>query len=135
MKFENFSNIFIDTMFLPFLLKKIILPGILLLGFYQIYMTIDSIWQTSVKKDDLNQQILGLKDQKKSLEDKFLVINSDEFVEKEARTKLNMKKEGEDVYLVPSTKAPETEKVDYVETEGAISKKQSNFSKWVELLF
>lgn len=135
MKFENFSNIFIDTMFLPFLLKKIILPGILLFGFYQIYMTIDSIYQTSKKKDALNQQILGLKDQKRTLEDKFLVINSDEFVEKEARTKLNMKKEGEEVYLVPSTSATTTEKIDYIETEAKLVKKQSNFSKWVELLF
>lgn len=122
-------------MFLPFLLKKIILPGILLFGFYQIYMTIDSIYQTSKKKDALNQQILGLKDQKRTLEDKFLVINSDEFVEKEARTKLNMKKEGEEVYLVPSTSATTTEKIDYIETEAKLVKKQSNFSKWVELLF
>jgi cell division protein FtsB len=122
-------------MFLPFLLKKIILPFLLLLSFYQIYMTIDSIWQTSVKKDALSQQILGLKDQKKALEDKFLVINSDEFIEKEARTKLNMKKEGEEIYLVPSTKAPEAEVVEYVETEGKLQNKQPNFSKWVELLF
>jgi len=98
-------------------------------------MTIDSIWQTSVKKDALSQQILGLKDQKKALEDKFLVINSDEFIEKEARTKLNMKKEGEEIYLVPSTKAPEAEVVEYVETEGKLQNKQPNFSKWVELLF
>ena len=98
-------------------------------------MTIDSIYQTSKKKDALNQQILGLKDQKRTLEDKFLVINSDEFVEKEARTKLNMKKEGEEVYLVPSTSATTTEKIDYIETEAKLIKKQSNFSKWVELLF
>ncbi len=122
-------------MLLPFLLKKIILPGIVLFGFYQIYMTIDSVHQTSKKKDALNQQILGLKDQKRTLEDKFLVINSDEFVEKEARTKLSMKKEGEEVYLVPSTVVPATEKVDYIETEARLVKKQSNFSKWVELLF
>lgn len=98
-------------------------------------MTFDSIWQTSKKKDALNQQILGLKDQRKALEDKFLVINSDEFVEKEARTKLSMKKEGEEVYLVPSTEAQVAEKVDYTETEARPAKKQSNFAKWVELLF
>ena len=122
-------------MFLPFLLKKIILPGIVLFGFYQIYMTIDSVYQTSEKKDVLNQQILGLKDQKRTLEDKFLVINSDEFVEMEARTKLSMKKEGEEVYLVPSTVAPAAEKIDYIETDARLVMKKSNFSKWVELLF
>ena len=83
----------------------------------------------------MHNKILGLKDEKKSLEDKFQIINSDDFVEKEARTKLNMKKEGEDVYILPSNEAPKSQEISYVEGNSSNLNKTSNFQKWMELLF
>jgi cell division protein FtsB len=134
LKFGIYSHILTITMFLPFLLKRIVLPGLLFYGFFSIYLTVNSIIDSSKRNDELNKQILGLKDEKKALEDKFNVINSDEFVEKEARTKLNMKKEGEDVYLIPSNEAPKTENITYIDTKTTATK-ASNFQKWMDLLF
>ena len=83
----------------------------------------------------MHNKILGLKDEKKNLEDKFQIINSDDFVEKEARTKLNMKKEGLDVYIFPSNEAPKSQEISYVEGNSSNLNKTSNFQKWMELLF
>jgi len=135
LKFKIRGNILIDTMFLPFLLKKVVLPALLLYGFYNIYLTTVSIVDTARKSEEMHNKILGLKDEKKNLEDKFQIINSDDFVEKEARTKLNMKKEGEDVYILPSNEAPKSQEISYVEGNSSNLNKTSNFQKWMELLF
>lgn len=84
----------------------------------------------------MHKQILGLETQKKDLEDKFKVINSDDFVEKEARTRLNMKKEGEEVYIVNDNSSKNSnENISYVESTAVSSQKTSYFQRWVELLF
>lgn len=123
-------------MFLPFLLKKVLVPVFIFYSIFSIYQTIESVIETSRKNDLMHKQILGLETQKKNLEDKFKVINSDDFVEKEARTKLNMKKEGEEVYIVPDSKENlVSDNISYVESSPNLSGKASNFRKWMELLF
>jgi cell division protein FtsB len=123
-------------MFLPDFLKKSILVVLLIYSMYSIGSTFYSIHSNVIQKDtEYKEKILGLKTEKSSLEDKLQVINSDEFVEKEARTRLNMKKEGEEVYLISSKEAPKSEEVKYTETTAKMNKNLSNFDKWMDILF
>ena len=123
-------------MFLPDFLKKSILVVLLIYSMYSIGSTFYSIHSNVIQKDtEYKEKILGLKTEKSSLEDKLQVINSDEFVEKEARTRLNMKKEGEEVYLISPKEAPKSEEVKYTETTAKMNKNLSNFDKWMDILF
>jgi len=123
-------------MFLPDFLKKIILVVLLIYSIYSIGSTFYSIHSNVIQKDnEYKEKILGLKTEKSNLEEKLHTINSDEFVEKEARTRLNMKKDGEEVYLISSKEAPKSEEVQYTETTAKISKSLSNFDKWIDILF
>lgn len=123
-------------MFLPDFLKKSILVVLLIYSIYSIGSTFYSIHSNVIQKDnEYKEKILGLKTEKSNLEEKLQVINSDEFVEKEARTRLNMKKEGEEVYLISSKEAPKSEEVKYTETTAKMNKNLSNFDKWMDILF
>jgi cell division protein FtsB len=123
-------------MFLPEFLKKSILLVLLMYSIYSIGSTFYSIHSNVIQKDtEYKEKILGLKTEKENLEEKLKVINSDEFVEKEARTRLNMKKEGEEVFLISPKEAVKNEEVQYTETTAAFKKNTSNFDKWMELLF
>lgn len=123
-------------MFLPDFLKKSILVLLLIYSIYSVFNTFISIHSNVIQKDtEYKEKILGLKDEKANLEEKLNTINSDEFVEKEARARLNMKKEGEEVYLISSNEAKKPEEVTYMETSSKISKNTSNFDKWMEIMF
>jgi len=123
-------------MFLPDFLKKSILVVLLIYSIYSIGSTFYSIHSNVIQKDnEYKEKILGLKTEKSNLEEKLQVINSDEFVEKEARTRLNMKKDGEEVYLISSKEAPKSEEVKYTETTAKMNKNLSNFDKWMDILF
>lgn len=123
-------------MFLPEFLKKSILVFLLIYSIYSIGSTFWSIHTNVIEKDkDYQSKILGLKDEKSKLEEKLSIINSDEFVEKEARTRLNMRKDGEEVYLISPKDAEKNENVSYTDTSEKIRKTATNFDKWMELLF
>ncbi len=123
-------------MFLPDFIKKFILILLLIYSFSSIFNTFSSIHNNVLKKDaEYKEKILGLKVEKENLESKLAMINSDEFVEKEARTRLNMKKENEEIYLISSNEPQIKEEVSYIETSPKMKKEESNFDKWMELLF
>jgi len=123
-------------MFLPEFIKKSILILLLIYSFYSIFSTFSSIHTNVLQKDaEYKDKILGLKVEKENLESKLITINSDEFIEKEARSRLNMKKEGEEIYLIASNESSKPEEISYLETSGKGKKDTSNFSKWMELLF
>ena len=123
-------------MFLPIFIKKSVLVLLLIYSLYSLINTFFSIHSNVLQKDaEYKDKILGLKDEKNELEKKLITINSDDFVEKEARSRLNMKKEGEEVYLVSSNEAKKAEEIKYMETVPVISKNHSNFDKWMEILF
>ena len=88
-------------MYLPRLLKNLIYLSVFVYFLYSVYATSSAIYSSSKKTEEIihKKEVLGAK--KQELESKLQVINTDDFVEKEARTKLNMKKEGEELYLMP----------------------------------
>lgn len=123
-------------MFLPNSIKKLSLILFLIYAFYSTFNTISSIHTNVIQKDqEYQEKILGLKDEKATLETKLNTINSDEFVEKEARSRLNMKKEGEEVYLITSNEVVKTQEVSYTETLPQAPNQASNLDRWMELLF
>jgi cell division protein FtsB len=123
-------------MFLPDFLKKTIFLILLIYSIYSIGSTFWSIHTNVIEKDkEYQDKILGLKDERNKLQEKLNSINTDEFVEKEARTRLNMRKEGEEVFLITSNEAEKSEVVSYTETTDRFKKTRSNFDKWMELLF
>jgi len=124
-------------MYLPGFVKNLIY--ILTFGYflYSIYSTAHAIYQSSKKTEEIIHKKEVLLAEKEELKNKLQVINTDEFVEKEARTKLNMKKEGEELYLIPGYSEENEEKVEYQETinyEMPIEK-ISNVEKWFKILF
>ncbi|NBO36366.1 hypothetical protein EBU91_02345 [bacterium] len=125
-------------MYLPRLLKNLIYLSVFVYFLYSVYATSSAIYSSSKKTEEIihKKEVLGAK--KQELESKLQVINTDDFVEKEARTKLNMKKEGEELYLMPKNDQEKPENITYQETFDFNYEEKdtrSNFEKWVQILF
>ena len=125
-------------MYLPRLLKNLIYLSVFVYFLYSVYATSSAIYSSSKKTEEIihKKDVLGAK--KQELESKLQVINTDDFVEKEARTKLNMKKEGEELYLMPKSDQEKPENITYQETFDFNYEEKdtrSNFEKWVQILF
>jgi cell division protein FtsB len=116
---------------LPILLKRIVFYSAMIFGIYNLTSLSLDIYGLSQKEAEKNQKIQNLEAEKSKLNERLSYINSEDFVEKEARTKLNMKKEGEQVFVVNNgsdsfNSSSENEKK---------QEKKSNFSKWMEVIF
>lgn len=119
------------TMNLPVLLKRIFFYSAMAFGLYNLTTLTIDIYSLSQKEAEKNQKIESLETEKKRLNDKLVFINSDDFVEKEARTKLNMKKENEQIFVVNTG----TNNVSREESSEAPKSKKSVFSRWMEVIF
>ncbi len=125
-------------MYLPRLLKNLIYLSVFVYFLYSVYATSSAIYNSSKKTEEIIHKKDSLGAKKQELESKLQVINTDDFVEKEARTKLNMKKEGEEMYLMPKNDQEKTENITYQETFDFNYEEKdtrSNFEKWVQILF
>jgi len=74
---------------------------------------------------DLNKELENKKRESEFLKQKLAYVKTDEFVEKQAREKLNLVKKGEYVVI-----APETEK-----SKGEIKEGIPNWEKWWKMFF
>ena len=116
---------------LPVLLKRIVFYSAMAFGLYNLVTLSLDIYSLSQKEAEKQQKIQSLEAEKKKLNDKLVFINSDEFVEKEARTKLNMKKENEQIFVVNNgNKIIKTE-----ENNEKTQIKKPIFSRWMEVIF
>lgn len=123
-------------MTLPVFIKKSAQIFIISYALYSLVLTALSIHNNVILKENQYQKtILGLKTEKKDYENKLAEVNSDEFVEKEARTRLNMRKDGEEVYLISGNDTKKTTDVAYTDIAEKSSKSTTNFQKWMEILF
>jgi len=118
-------------MYLPRLLKNLIYLSVFVYFLYSVYATSSAIYSSSKKTEEIihKKEVLGAK--KQELESKLQVINTDDFVEKEARTKLNMKKENEQIFVVNTG----INNVSREESSEASKSKKSVFSRWMEVIF
>jgi cell division protein FtsB len=124
-------------MYLPGFIKNLIYTLTFGYFLYSIYSTAYAIYESSKKTEEIIHKKEALISEKEELKNKLQVINTDEFVEKEARTKLNMKKEGEELYLIPNNTDENSKKVEYQETLNYVMpiEETSNIEKWFKILF
>ena len=116
---------------LPVLLKRIVFYSAMVFGLYNLITLSLDIYSLSQKEAEKNQKIQSLENEKKELNEKLVFINSEEFVEKEARTKLNMKRENEQIFVINNgsniIKSQEINEKPQV--------KKPIFARWMEVIF
>ena len=113
--------------------SKIIKYFILVLGVYLIVVLSRDLFQLLGKKERVvktEEEIKELKAQKEVLERKLEYAESEEFVEKEAREKLNMAKEGEVVVVLPEGLELISQRLEVGKDEDL-----ANWQKWLNLFF
>ena len=87
-------------------------------------------YQIDKEAADLKKEIAFLEEKNESLTRFLDYFNSDKFLEKEARLKLNLLKEGEKLVIISPGKEADLEN----RSEDIQENKISNFKKWLEYL-
>jgi len=118
-------------------MSGVLIALVVLLVFFVSFVTIKEIVNRRLVEKEvlaLNEEVLSLKLEQQAFLNSVDHYNSDFFVEREARSKLNMKKEGEKVVVV---KLDDINKVRSSEEEVEASAKEnaSNVVKWWRYFF
>lgn len=109
----------------------------LLGGIYLIVILSRDLWQILSAKNritDAEEQVEELEEERVKLEEQLKLVETDEFVEREARDKLLLAKEGEVVVLLPEEIAVQ-EGPAFVESSGEARKELANWEKWARLFW
>lgn len=113
-------------------MKRIIFFTILVVSFFVINNLVRSIYSLWKKQDLIVEAKKNLEVEKKRhevLQQQLKLVESDAFVEREARDKLFMVKPGEKIVILPSISP---------EVEGSRNQKKEslpNWKQWLELFF
>lgn len=133
------------TKFKKILSSKITL-FLLLLGFIWLVVNLVNVYYKKYKInkeiEDLKQQITQTEKSNQQISAMIDYLSSQNFLEKEAREKLNMKKPGEQVVIVEPSKNTPTSSESALsqraapnEQTAAISEPESNLMKWWKYFF
>lgn len=109
--------------------RKIILVLVILAGIYfafSLTKQIWSLWQGRARLEDTQKIYQKAEEENRQLKNDLAYKESDEFVEKEAREKLNFAREGEEIAILPIR-----EEIEKEEEKEEIP----NWRKWLKLLF
>lgn len=82
----------------------------------------------------LDKQILDLQVKQQDLESLITYLQSPEFIEKEARTRLNLRKEGEKIIIIPNESTTKIQTLDSQITTST-PEQLSNIQKWWHYIF
>ena len=100
---------------------------------------IAAVGKESYRKYQIDKEVGGIKKEIESLKEKNQALfnlldyfNSEESLEKEARLKLNLLKEGEKLVIITPNKKTDSENQ---LSENVEEKQPSNFEKWLKYLF
>ena len=132
-------------------IKKILSSRItlffLLLGFIWLVLSVVNVYYRKYKInkeiDNLKAQIGNAERSNQQISEMIDYLDSQSFLEKEAREKLNMKKPGEEVVIIEPLKdslttqnsQPQKEENKDILPASAVKKMESNFSKWWKFFF
>lgn len=83
----------------------------------------------------LDQQITDLQTKQQSLENLITYLQSSDFIEKEARTRLNLRKEGERIIIIPETSTTSVAPILVNQVTTSTPPKLSNLKKWWQYIF
>lgn len=84
--------------------KKILKYLILILGIYFLVSTSRNLWRLWQARDlttQAQQQVDQLQAENQQLQDRLKEVQTDEYVERQAREKLNLVKPGETIVIIP----------------------------------
>lgn len=115
-----------------FLSSRLLLSVLVLAIIFISYAIIKEKKEQRVVRQNINSlqsEISGLKNKSLDLAEMIKYLRSDEFVEREARQKLSMRKEGEKVVIIPDT-------LDNLKVAGDYDvKNKKNWELWLEYFF
>jgi len=85
--------------------KILLLVGFIILIFFGVNLTREFLAgeQLDENVDSLKDEMSGLESKNKELNDLIGYLNTTDFIEQEARSKLNLQKPGERIIIVPSS--------------------------------
>lgn len=113
---------------------RLILGLLFLLGLYLIVSFTRDLWVLRQKEKEITQSQLQLEKAKignKGLKEELEYVQSEAFIEKEARDKLGMAKPGETVLVLPQLEGI----VNFVSFGEAEEKELPNWQRWWRLFF
>ena len=95
-------------------------------------------YQMNEEVASLQMEIAKLRQEKNDLMSSIQSVNDQSFLETEARRRLNLQKEGEQVVFLKKTEGAESKKLveqNATSTQTEIDKQESNLSKWWRYFF
>jgi len=110
-------------------IKRLLLFGFFLYLLISLGERVFSLWQAEERVRRIKRQWEEVRAKNEELVEKLGYVESEEFVEKEARDRLNLGKEGEVIIVLPK---------ELVEKEVEKEEKKEdlpNWKKWVEVFF
>lgn len=119
--------------------KWFILVILIIIVFFLISAVKDYYSQEDLRDDisTLESQISNLQDEQYNLSATLSQVQGEDFVENEARTKLNLRKPGENIIIVSNDKDIQEFYKNTVDTgiKNLLSEQESNFSLWWKYFF
>lgn len=102
--------------------------GILLVVIRNLALSVLSLSQNNTPVTQLKQQVEAYKRENQFLTQELAYVQSDEFVERQARQKLGLVKSGEYIVIAPPQKTKE-------QAASPLTSDKPNWRKWWELFF
>jgi cell division protein FtsB len=122
--------------------KILLVLGVFILIFFSFNLAKEIINRRDLKKEigSLQGEINNLEGKNKELADLIKYFESIDFVEKEARTKLNLRKPGEKIIIIPDSNSPTSSQIQSQKTLNGLTDQMevyglSNRQKWWNYFF
>ncbi len=128
MKLKDFFVLMLTVLFLLILVSFI---------YYHLFGLVEKVYKEKKENAKLKNEVQELKQRQDEIKKGIRVLSDPNFIEKEARVKLNFKKEGENViYFVNPEKnsAQKTDKSNKIENHYG-NKIKENIKKWLDVIF
>lgn len=121
-------------------LKFLLVSIVLLTASFSFVRNTRNTIQNNKRFEEMREEVSRLNREKAELQEDLAFQESDEFIEQEARNRLNMVKPNEELFVLGDNSSLEINEEDTsIGTQRVVSKKQntktSNFVLWVNLLF
>lgn len=113
--------------------KFILIVILAVLAVYNFSNTLMEVYKSSIRLNEVQKEVVLKRLENEALNKDLSYKNSPEFIESEARNKLNLSKPGEKVVIPVGFVLGLTDKGAVVKSFG--NNVDSNLKKWVELLF
>lgn len=128
----------------PARLKYIVISVLLLFGMFNFTRTTMDIIQSSKRLESMQKTVSSLEKKKLALDKELKYKKTARFIEEQARNRLNMAKQGEDVLVLPAALRDPSKITSRLEkpngqvmgdTDSVENEERRNFWLWLELFF